>query len=466
MFHLAEGVGFEPTEACTSHAFEACPFGRSGTLPGREVSGSGDACHRHYESSEFTDGENLKIWCGVAEVPDVHADLFADQGEFTPRPAWQVIEAARRQVLTGELTLATTPATHVYLRDGQIYFAERSTDGGLGVRLLVEGVITRQQMGKGALLVSGVEHLGRMFQRDTTIDRQAVELCVELMTDDVLTAVANELIGHYELNLYKRHPGGIDRWLPNRVEIITHVVDGAHLVEPETEVAAGPAPTTRRDALAAAAAAHVTRIAPVVESVPVAEPVPVRSVAAVLAPAPLPAAPKVSFGAWEPITAEQLLGNGCTNGHINGHTNGFANGHTSGYANGHTSGYANGHTNDHTNDHTAERAEPTPVPKPREPSLGSSLAAAAAAGLLDGVAPLTAETIINAAPADDSGVSLAQSAVDAMMSTTIADEVAEAVRRALAAIDAAAQPTPSLSPTDFQLGGNAPLDRGPATTNA
>ena len=30
---LAEGVGFEPTEACTSHAFEACPFGRSGTLP-------------------------------------------------------------------------------------------------------------------------------------------------------------------------------------------------------------------------------------------------------------------------------------------------------------------------------------------------------------------------------------------------------------------------------------------------
>ena len=31
---MAEGVGFEPTEACTSHAFEACPFGRSGTLPG------------------------------------------------------------------------------------------------------------------------------------------------------------------------------------------------------------------------------------------------------------------------------------------------------------------------------------------------------------------------------------------------------------------------------------------------
>ena len=31
---FAEGVGFEPTEACTSHAFQACPFGRSGNPPG------------------------------------------------------------------------------------------------------------------------------------------------------------------------------------------------------------------------------------------------------------------------------------------------------------------------------------------------------------------------------------------------------------------------------------------------
>jgi hypothetical protein len=468
---MAEGVGFEPTEACTSHAFEACPFGRSGTLPGRQVSGSGDTCHRHYQSSEFTDGENLKKWCGRAETSIVHADLFAAEGGFTPRPAWQVIEAARRQVLTGELTLATTPATHVYLRDGQIYFAERSTDGGLGVRLLVEGVITRQQIGKGALLVSGVEHLGRMFQRDTTIDRQAVELCVELMTDDVLTAVANELIDHYVMNMYKRHASGIDRWLPTRVEIITHIVDGAHLAEPGSEAAQGPAPTPRRDALAAAVApvaAAVPVVAPAVQpTVPTVQAPPAAAApAAATAPTavPVPGAPKVSFGAWEPITAEQLLGptNGHTNG-PNGHTNG-TNGHTNGHNNGYVNG-TNGHTNGAANGHTVER--PVPVPEPaREPSLGSSLAAAAAAGLLDGAAPLTAETIISAAPANDSGISLAQSAVDAIMSTAIADEVAEAVRRALAAIDAAVQPAPSLSPSDFQLGDNAPLDRGPATTNA
>ena len=93
---------------------------------------------------------------------------------------------------------------------------------------------------------------------------------------------------------------------------------------------------------------------------------------------------------------------------------------------------------------------PTAPSMSAPPSIGSSLAAAAAAGLLDDSTPLTAEHILTEFPTTDSGISLAQSAVDAIMSTAIADEVAEAVRRALAAIDAAAQPAPSISPSDFQ----------------
>ena len=31
---LAEGVGFEPTVTCATHAFQACRFGRSRTPPG------------------------------------------------------------------------------------------------------------------------------------------------------------------------------------------------------------------------------------------------------------------------------------------------------------------------------------------------------------------------------------------------------------------------------------------------
>jgi len=369
----------------------------------------------------------------------VHADLFSLDGAFTPRPAWQVIEAARRQVLTGELTVATTPATHVYLRDGHVYFAERSTDGSLGVRLLVEGIITRQQIGKGALLVSGVEHLGRMFQRDPSIDRQSVELCVELMTDDVLTSIANDVVDHYVMTMYRRHPSGIDRWLPNRVEIITHLLESAHLAEPEAVVTPGAAPQRRSDAVVpapespspvpdVAALPTAPRIAvPVTAEIPVPvvhEPVrePVVPVAIPVLAAPPAAAAAVSLGSWVPITAEQLL---C----------------------------------------------PPPAPSTcnssRTPSLGSSLAAAAAAGLLDSSRPLTTESFLAEPSGNESGISLAQSAVDAIMSTTIADEVAEAVRRALAAIDAAAQPVTDMSPADFMSATDGTsLDRGSATSRA
>jgi hypothetical protein len=331
----------------------------------------------------------------------VHADLFAKEGGFTPRPAWQVIEAARRQLLTGELSLATTPTTHVYLRDGQIYFAERTTDGGLGVRLLVEGVITRQQMGKGALLVSGVEHLGRMFQRDTTIDQQSVELCVELMTDDVLTAVANDVIDHYTMTMYKRHPNGIDRWLPTRIEVITHIVDGAHLAEPDAEISDGPVPRRRTDAVAAAASAPAAVVqqppapSPALVDPPAGEAAPVE--VPVIVEAPAVAAPVIVEA---PAVAAPVI---------------------------------------------------APAPITATPSIGGSLAAAAAAGLLDTPAPMNAEALFADPPLPtEPAITLAQSAVDLMVSCTIADEVAEAVRRALAAVDAAVQP-PAMSPGDFSV---------------
>jgi site-specific DNA recombinase len=39
--HLAEGVGFEPTEGCPSHDFQSCRFGRSRIPPGRRSAGTG-----------------------------------------------------------------------------------------------------------------------------------------------------------------------------------------------------------------------------------------------------------------------------------------------------------------------------------------------------------------------------------------------------------------------------------------
>ncbi len=344
-------------------------------------------------------------------------------------------------MLTGELSLATTPTTHVYLRDGQVYFAERTTDGGLGVRLLVEGVITRQQMGKGALLVSGVEHLGRMFQRDPSIDRQPVELCVELMTDDLLTSVANDVIDHYTMTMYKRHPNGIDRWLPNRIEVITHIVEGSHLSEQGAVITAGPGPTR-----------HTTVIEPVVEAAVIEAQVVVEQVAVEQVVAVEETV--VEEVVVEEVVVEEVVVEETVVEETVVEAAPAAAEHA-------ITEELDVVESDPFDDIGAALALAASCAEVHEApsfslsdSIGNSLAAAAAAGRLNPSAPLTPETLFTehlpeVGSDNGSGISLAQSAVDAIMSSAIADEVAEAVRRALSAIDAAAQPLPSLSPPDF-----------------
>lgn len=229
----------------------------------------------------------------------MHVDLFDHRGnaapDTAPHRAWQVIEAARRRYLTGLLVLETTPPTHVYLRDGQVYFAERTTDGGLAVRLLVEGVITRAQMQKATLQVSGVEHLGRMFDRDDSIDRDAVELCVELMTDDVLTHIAEAEVTGWDMKMYQRHPSGLDRWLPTRVEVITHLVESPAAADPEVVPTPAPAPRPRPQLapppitgqVPVASTEPPTADQPLTAAEPIAEP---RDVAGLIAEADLVAA--------------------------------------------------------------------------------------------------------------------------------------------------------------------------------
>jgi hypothetical protein len=210
------------------------------------------------------------------------ANLFPDEAGFTPRPAWQVIEAARRQYLTGELTLATTPATRIYLRDGQVYFAERTSDGALPIRLMMEGVITREQMQRGTVIVNGVEHVGRMFEADPTIDRASVELCTELFTDDVMVAVANSTVKNYELALYRRHPSGIDRWYPHSVPVAGRQAEPqpasapaprAVQAEPTPEPVPEPAPKAVSKPKAKSEPKNNLNAPPITQAVPVTAPV-------------------------------------------------------------------------------------------------------------------------------------------------------------------------------------------------
>jgi hypothetical protein len=213
-------------------------------------------------------------------------NLFPDEAGFTPRPAWQVIEAARRQYLSGELTLPTNPATRIFLRDGMVYFAERSTDGALPIRLMMEGVITREQMQRGTVIVNGVEHVGRMFESDPTIDRPSVELCAELFTDDVMVSVANTLVNSYELALYRRHGSGIDRWYPHSVPVAARAGESptaasaeraqkAHVPEhaSEPKSAAKPKPQPEVQAALPAVPRNSLTSPPITQAVPVTSPV-------------------------------------------------------------------------------------------------------------------------------------------------------------------------------------------------
>jgi hypothetical protein len=312
-------------------------------------------------------------------------DLFNGEPP-APRPAWRVIEAARNQRLTGELALPSNPPTNVYLVNGEVYFAERTTDGGIGVRLLVEGVITRKQMSKGSVMVSGAEHLGRLFERDESIDRHAVELCVELMTDDVLTSVSKELVDSYVMTLYKRHPSGIDRWLPNQSTADAPAVSEdqrAALTDWQSPVSTnGATPVVSEPvhqpvndpALARAAVAPApVAVAPVAPAPVVSEPV----VSETVAPAPAAFVP-----AAEPVAR------------------------------------------------VPERIELGTWPTEALPTLAATRPA-------DSYPAAPAAVTPAAAPATPSA---AESPHDSGVPNTIADEVADAVRRALAAIDSVLVP--------------------------
>ena len=85
---LAEGVGFEPTEALASHAFQACPFGRSGNPPGPRVSGYGESrvsCGRQRPSQ----GVAIGTCATGAREPGQGRKAAALSGSFrVPQTTW------------------------------------------------------------------------------------------------------------------------------------------------------------------------------------------------------------------------------------------------------------------------------------------------------------------------------------------------------------------------------------------
>jgi hypothetical protein len=129
-----------------------------------------------------------------------------------PQPVWMTLNEARGRAFTGEIIFEDNPEVRAYLDAGVVYFAERASDSPLGRRLVEAGVLDADQLERGTVRVGDVEHLGRLFDREPTIDRDAVLVVTETSTEALITDLANRAITTVRATAYRHHPSGVHRW--------------------------------------------------------------------------------------------------------------------------------------------------------------------------------------------------------------------------------------------------------------
>lgn len=113
---------------------------------------------------------------------------------------------------TGEVVFEDDPAVAVYFDSGIAYYAERASDAPLGQRLVETGVIDPIELARGTVSVGAVEHLGRLFDRNPSVDRDVVMVAVSIMTSDLIVDIANRLIPSVSATAYRHHRCGIQGW--------------------------------------------------------------------------------------------------------------------------------------------------------------------------------------------------------------------------------------------------------------
>lgn len=137
---------------------------------------------------------------------------YAEYTVATPQSAAISLDVARFHAFTGELSFSTDPAVLLYLDGGSVYHAERVGDPSISQTLADAGVVEAAQMQRGVVRVGDVEHLGRLFDRDTSIDRDAVMVLIESRTDAIVHELANAVVASVSVSAYRHHPSGIHRW--------------------------------------------------------------------------------------------------------------------------------------------------------------------------------------------------------------------------------------------------------------
>lgn len=135
-----------------------------------------------------------------------------------PQPVWMTLDEARERAFTGEVVFEVEPEVLAYLDNGVVYYAERTSDAPLGRRLLDAGVVDTSQLERGTVRVGDVEHLGRLFDREPTVDRDAVLVLTETATEDLIAELANAAVTTVRVTAYRHHPSGIHRWFVAQLE--------------------------------------------------------------------------------------------------------------------------------------------------------------------------------------------------------------------------------------------------------
>jgi hypothetical protein len=153
---------------------------------------------------------NTGITAGVAETPALAVD--------GAQPAWLTLNQARERAFTGEIVFETDPEVHAYLDNGIVYYAERVSDASLGRRLLEAGLVDIDQLERGTVRVGDVEHLGRLFDREPSVDRDAVTVMAETATEQLVAELANRSTATVRVTAYRHHPSGVHRWFAAQAE--------------------------------------------------------------------------------------------------------------------------------------------------------------------------------------------------------------------------------------------------------